>query len=156
MDSTDDLYEKAKKVYKSTKELVVKRIAKAEENIQNRTGIEGNIANVVDKAIAKAKSTHESVQERGGYLTVARDTIDNAVDGLENFYKSIDDSLFTDGKFDKDKAKVLANDGKALIEKYGKKAGQVIYDVSKNVSDKVQKNYRELVPTKEEDRKSVV
>ncbi|MGV8086098.1 MAG: hypothetical protein ACP5N1_00570 [Candidatus Woesearchaeota archaeon] len=154
MDSTDELYEKAKKVYKDTKksvkESIAKRVAKAEENIQNRKGIEGNLVNIVDKAIAKAKTTNKSVQERGGYLTVARDTLDNTVDGLEKFYKSIDDSLFTNGKFDKEKAKLLANDGKALIEKYGKKAGQTIYYITKTVSDKVQKNYRELVSTKEE------
>lgn len=103
----------------------------------------GGIAGIVKKAVAKGKEIHSDVQEKGGYRQVMKDSAD-----------SIEDRLFTDGKYDPEKAKELAKGGAQAAKVYGKKALDYVVEMGKKGAEKgaeaVKTGYRDLVPTKEE------
>jgi len=98
---------------------------------------------IVKKAVAKGKEIHADVQEKGGYRQAMKDSA-----------HSIEDRLFTDGKYDPEKAKELARDGAQTAKVYGKKALDYVVEMGKKGAEKgaeaVKTGYRDLVPTKEE------
>ncbi len=106
-----------------------------------------NISELVDEAVVEGKRINESIQAQGGYKKVAQTTLDTAVSKIEGMYSNVSNQIFTDGKYDANKVKALVKDGTAVAKTYGQKAATTLVELSKNLGDKVQVKYNELIPT---------
>ena len=105
---------------------------------------------IVDGAVEGGKKVHEGIVTRGGYVEAAKRLGSQVDDRIRQFYRSVEDSLCTDGEFDPQKAKSTLSDSRKAIGLYGEKA---YHELSRMVSDGavlVERKFREYIPTEEE------
>ncbi len=92
------------------------------------------------------------VDKREGFFGNLADIVDDMIDGTQKVYgetrQRLQDTFYTDGKFDAEKAKKFA-DGTPLA-KWGKKSYHALVELAKNGKDAVVNDYRAIVPTQEE------
>jgi hypothetical protein len=137
---------------------------KIESQVEKKQGIPGGIADIVRgagkivKTVAEgAKSVHEDIKNKGGYRKLAEDTLEKVSDKTDSLiekmnitYQSFEDSFFTNGTFDKEKAKkALANTAEAT-RKYGSAAVQNLSKLAIEGVETAKADYRTFIPSKEE------
>jgi|ETNmetMinimDraft_2_1059921.scaffolds.fasta_scaffold77950_2 hypothetical protein len=124
--------------------------------------------NVKDDLESVAGRVADSVEKRGGIsgiLTDAGDRAQGAIDDIADvaldfyerlearynqFEQKFEDTFFTDGVYDPDKAEDILSDKVATTREFGARTAKILIDLAKKGTS----DYRELVPTLEE-RKTV-
>jgi len=130
---------------------------KLENKAKKGEGIPGGIADIakgigkiVNTTVNEAKSIHEGIKKQGGYKKMAQDTLETVSEKMDEAYQSLEDTFFTNGSFDKEKAKNALNNTAEATRKYGSKAVQDLSKMIKDNIESIKKDYRSFVPTKEE------
>jgi hypothetical protein len=137
---------------------------KIESQVENKEGIPGGIADIVKgagkivKTVAEgAKSVHEDIKKRGGYGKVAGDALEKVADKIDPLlekidksYQSFEDSFFTGGLFDEEKAKKALSNTAEATKKYGSIAVQNLSKLVKEGVETAKADYRTFIPSKEE------
>ncbi|MFH1917186.1 MAG: hypothetical protein ABIJ21_08055 [Nanoarchaeota archaeon] len=106
---------------------------KVEEDIAERKGIIGGIAEVVDSTVKAGRRTHEKIQEEGGYLKKGIDIVDETESALERTADKFTDAIkgtrdtinnrfYTDGKFDPDRVRAYLSEQADALQHQGERA----------------------------------
>ncbi len=125
-------------------------VASVERALGDPETISGRMKEGLEDIVDAGSELHNEVQSKGGYVAVAKKVGKDLVEKVSQTYKSIENKLFTEGKFDNKKVnKILADKGKAIAD-YGVKAYNTLSEsVGKGV-DSVKKDYRNFIPSDEE------
>ena len=149
---------------KDIKKRAYNMAGKIESQVEKKEGIPGGIADIVRgagkivKTVADgAKSVHEDIKNKGGYGKVAGDALEKVADKtdslfekMDNAYQSFEDSFFTDGLFDEEKAKQALSNTAEATKKYGSIAVQNLSKLVKEGVETAKADYRTFIPSKGE------
>lgn len=124
-------------------EAAKKGAKEAREEVQRRGGVGKTFEQVVDGVARKAEEI----------ASVASDKIDQWANGAERWVDNAENLLYTDGKYDPQKAKVLLNDAAETTRVYGVKAGKTLLDLAKSGVDLAKSGIDKYVPSEEDNKR---
>lgn len=142
---------------KSIKKKVYGTVADVTRQVKSRTGPVGKtiskIENVVDDISDGLNLAKKEVTEEAQALCVDVRKVGRAIaEKSKRSYDSINNTFFTEGKFDYDKAKEALNDQGKAIRQYGVKAYHSLCELVEKGKDAVITDFRNYIPTDEEIR----
>jgi len=103
------------------------------------------------KTAQDLKEAHESIQAKGGYVEVVKDTGERLYEKSEELYDKFKDTFYDEkGHFDKEKAKDVLSDKTQATKRFGKRAVDDLTELAKSGAKAVEQDYRRHIPSKEE------
>lgn len=146
-----------KGVIEEGKKRIYKTISFVEQKVESDEGLTGEIKDITEKVTERGKEMYDIIKKEGGYcaaLKRARNATCDSTKGLlkniEKRYESFKNQFFTDNEFDCEKTKVVLRDREEAICRFGKKTLDTLYKIVLEGERAIRKDYRALVPNKQE------
>ncbi len=156
-DRIANLTRKGREAYQKTKTEAIELAVNVRTQVDNRTGVIGGLATVVNDGVEASQKFHQRVQAKGGYAAVidqefarADKKLDRALDTIDAKLTRMENTLFTNGVYDSAKGKDLLSKGKDVTATYGSKAATYLGVIAKEGASATKQTFRQLVPTSDE------
>jgi hypothetical protein len=128
-----------------------KKLQSLEETLGDATEVIGNNINAgIDNVMDYARKVHEDAMSQGGYKSAAGNLMKKTIESVQAGYKSLEDTFFTEGKYDPEKGKAVLDDSQKAIKTFGIKAYETLSDLAKKGKDYTNDIKDKLIPTREE------
>lgn len=146
----------AREIAEEGKKVVYGTVSIIEQKIENKEVIE-TILDYAGEVIKEGKEMHETIKKGGGYKAAAKRASKPIIDGTKDFlkdmekrYEDFENQFFTDDKFDPKKAEDFLKDKARVACRFGKRAVDTLCKIVSEGFEAIKKDYRSLVPSKEE------
>lgn len=117
-------------------------------------GLAKTVSDTATKVGGKTKSFHEDVKARGGYIKVVDEKLERTGERIDAYFNNLEQSIerefYTDGTFDRIKAKQFLSREAEVVRVYGQKFFRKVSAAVQTGKDGVIRDYRSYVPTREE------